>query len=39
VLFDLDTARRQLFDRDGKSPQFDLLTNSLANLQRFWAEI
>ncbi len=39
VLFDLDTARRQLFERAGKTAEFDLLTKSLANLQRFWAEI
>ena len=39
VLFDLDSARRQLFEREGKSAEFDLLTKSLANLQRFWAEI
>lgn len=39
VLFDLDTARRQLFEREGKTAEFDLLTKSLANLQRFWAEI
>ncbi|MCM0613682.1 Fe2+-dependent dioxygenase [Marinobacter sediminum] len=39
VLFDLDTARRQLFERDGKTTEFDLLTKSLANLQRFWAEM
>ncbi|MBW3227158.1 Fe2+-dependent dioxygenase [Marinobacter adhaerens] len=39
VLFDLDTARRQLFEREGKTTEFDLLTKSLANLQRFWTEI
>lgn len=39
VLFDVDTARRQLFEREGKTAEFDLLTKSLANLQRFWAEI
>lgn len=39
VLFDLDSARRQLFEREGKSAEFDLLTKSLANLQRFWAEV
>lgn len=39
VLFDIDTARRQLFEREGKTTEFDLLTKSLANLQRFWAEI
>ncbi len=39
VLFNLDTARRQLFEREGKTIEFDLLTKSLANLQRFWTEI
>lgn len=39
VLFDLDTARRQLFEREGKSHEFDLVTKSLANLQRMWTEI
>lgn len=28
VLFDLDTARRQLFEREGKTAEFDLLTKS-----------
>lgn len=39
LLFDLDTARRQLFEREGKSAEFDLVTKSLANLQRMWADI
>lgn len=39
ILFDLDTVRRQLFERDGKSREFDLITKSLANLQRQWVEI
>ena len=38
VLFDLDTARRQLFARDGKSAEFDLVSRSLANLLRMWVE-
>lgn len=38
ILFDLDTARRTLFARDGKSREFDLLSKSLANLLRQWAE-
>ena len=38
ILFDLDTARRQVFDRDGKSGTFDLLAKSHANLLRRWAE-
>jgi PKHD-type hydroxylase len=38
MLFDLDTARRQLFAREGKSSEFDLLSKSVANLMRMWAE-
>jgi len=38
LLFDLDTARRQIFSRDGKSAEFDLISKSLANLLRMWAE-
>lgn len=38
LLFDLDTARRQMFQRDGKSAEFDLISKSLANLMRMWAE-
>ncbi|TCH99880.1 Fe2+-dependent dioxygenase [Roseococcus sp. SYP-B2431] len=38
ILFDLDTARRQVFDREGKSGTFDLLAKSHANLLRRWAE-
>lgn len=38
LLFDLDTARRRLFAREGKSPDFDLLAKSTANLLRMWVE-
>jgi len=38
LLFDLDTARRALFEREGKSREFDLISRSFANLQRMWAE-
>jgi PKHD-type hydroxylase len=38
MLFDLDTARRQLFAREGKSAEYDLLSKSLANLMRMWVE-
>ena len=38
ILFDLDTARRTLFARDGKSAEFDLLSKCLSNLLREWAE-
>jgi PKHD-type hydroxylase len=38
ILFDLDTARRSLFAREGKSDEFDLISKSLTNLLRSWAE-
>jgi len=38
LLFDLDTARRRLFAREGNSADYDLLAKSSANLLRMWAE-
>jgi PKHD-type hydroxylase len=38
LLFDLETARRRLFDREGKTPEADLLAKCAANLMRMWAE-
>ena len=38
LLFELDTARRSLFAREGKSEVFDLLCRSYANLLRLWGE-
>jgi PKHD-type hydroxylase len=38
LLFDLDTARREMFAREGKSAEFDLVSKSVANLIRMWAE-
>jgi PKHD-type hydroxylase len=38
ILFDLETARRELFERDGKTGVFDLLSKCNANLLRMWAE-
>ena len=39
LLFDLETARRNLFAQTGKSPEFDLLAKTSANLFRMWAEV
>jgi PKHD-type hydroxylase len=39
LLFDLDTARRAIFAKSGKTPEFDLLSKSIANLLRKWAEV
>lgn len=38
ILFDLDNARHMLFETSGKSPAFDLVSKSIANLTRRWAE-
>jgi len=38
LLFDLETARRALFARHGKTHEFDLLSKCSANLVREWAE-
>jgi PKHD-type hydroxylase len=38
MLFDLDTARRQIFAKDGKTAEYDLVSKSLANLMRMWVE-
>lgn len=39
TLFDLDRARRLIFQRDGKSPAFDLVAKAHSNLLRKWAEV
>lgn len=38
LLFDLDTARRRLFDAQGKTAEVDLLSKCCANLLREWVE-
>src|SRR5215470_2449868 len=38
ILFDLETARRELFDTEGKSSTFDQLSKCSANLLRMWAD-
>lgn len=38
LLFDLDTARRALFQQEGKSEPFDLISRSYSNLLRQWGE-
>ncbi|MEA5451493.1 Fe2+-dependent dioxygenase [Leptolyngbya sp. CCNP1308] len=37
ILFDLETVKRTLFAQTGKTPEFDLLTKTTANLLRQWA--
>jgi len=38
ILFDLENAKRRLFDAQGKTPEFDLVAKCAANLLRMWAE-
>jgi PKHD-type hydroxylase len=38
LLFDLDTARQSIFQANGKTAEFDLLSKTSANLLRMWAE-
>ena len=38
ILFDMESARRSLFQKGGKTPEFDLLSKSSANLIRMWSE-
>ena len=39
ILFDLETARRVMFAKDGKTPEFDLVSKSVANLLRKWIDV
>lgn len=38
LLFDLDTVRRSIFAKEGKSLEFDLLCKTYSNLLRIWGE-
>jgi PKHD-type hydroxylase len=38
LLFELETARRRLFEREGKTPDGDLLAKCAGNLLRMWSE-
>jgi PKHD-type hydroxylase len=38
LLFDLETARRRLFEREGKTAEGDLLAKCTANLVRQWCD-
>jgi PKHD-type hydroxylase len=39
ILYDLHTASRRILDQYGKSREYDLISKSLANLTRRWAEM
>lgn len=39
LLFDLDTAKQMMYHKHGKTPEFDLISKTHANLLRKWAEV
>ena len=39
LLFELDTAKQIMFQKHGKTPEFDLISKTQANLLRKWAEV
>lgn len=39
LLWDLETAKRNIFERDGKTATFDAVSRSHANLLRMWANV
>jgi len=39
LLWDLESAKRDIFSREGKSTAFDAVSRSHANLLRMWAEV
>jgi len=39
LLFELDTVRRSLFEKYGKTEEVDILSKTHANLLRQWAEV
>jgi PKHD-type hydroxylase len=39
LLWELEGAKRQVFNREGKSAAFDAIDRSYANLLRMWAEV
>lgn len=38
ILFDLDRTARSIFERDGKTEEFDLINKSASNLKRMWVD-
>lgn len=39
ILFDLDRVARSIFEREGKTEEFELVNKSSANLKRLWVEL
>ncbi len=39
ILWDLDTVKRSLFQKEGKTIEFDLISKSHANLLRQWSQL
>lgn len=39
ILYDLDMSRRGVFDKNGKTREFDIISKAHANLMRMWADV
>jgi PKHD-type hydroxylase len=39
ILYDLETTRRSIFESQGKTREFDLVSKSFANLMRMWVDV
>ena len=39
MIYDLDNAQHERFEREGKTRSFDLVSKPHANLLRLWAEL
>lgn len=39
ILLDLDTAGQSIFEKHGKTPEFDFICNIFTNLLRLWTEV
>ena len=39
ILLDLDTAGQSIFEKHGKTPEFDFVCNIFTNLLRLWANV
>ena len=39
ILLNLDTAGQRIFEKHGKTPEFDFVCNNFTNLLRLWADV
>ena len=39
IVLDLDTAGQSIFEKHGKTPEFDFICNNFTNILRLWADV